>query len=75
MASLVLLLSELLRHHEPNFAFDGQFSSSPASCSTSISSVVAMKTLINKVESHESAKIVEDVPQELSVRVHDLVWP
>ncbi|OMO95812.1 hypothetical protein CCACVL1_05234 [Corchorus capsularis] len=72
MASLVLLLSELLRHQEPNFAFDGQPSSSPPSCIASISSVVAMKTLINKVE---SAEIVEDVPQELSVRVHDLVWP
>ncbi|XWS65775.1 hypothetical protein CRYUN_Cryun05aG0142600 [Craigia yunnanensis] len=79
MASLVLLLSELLRHHEPNFAFvtrppSSCFSSSPLprSCGASMS-FTAKKPLRNSANKYES-EIVEEDPQELRVSV-DLVWP
>ncbi|XVF24212.1 hypothetical protein REPUB_Repub13aG0108300 [Reevesia pubescens] len=69
MASLVLLLSELLRHHEPNFAF---LTPLPQSCGASMS-VTAKKPLRNDANKYES-EIVEEDPQELRVSV-DLVWP
>ncbi|WRX11524.1 hypothetical protein QQP08_004011 [Theobroma cacao] len=80
MASLVLLLSELLRHHEPNFAFETPPPSSscfsspppPASCGASMS-FAAKKRLRNDANKYES-EIVKEDPQELRVSV-DLVWP
>ena len=67
MASLVLLLSELIRHHEPNFAFV-----TPPFCGASMS-ITAKKPLKNDANKYES-EIVEEDPQELRVSV-DLVWP
>ncbi|KAK8580163.1 hypothetical protein V6N13_143287 [Hibiscus sabdariffa] len=77
MASLVLLLSQLLlRHREPDFASETRPCSSspppppspPFNCGASI----AKKSLRNYVGNNYEPEIVE---QELSVCVHDLVWP
>ncbi|OMO75872.1 hypothetical protein COLO4_25827 [Corchorus olitorius] len=81
MASLVLLLSELLRHHEPNFAYatpprsssSCSFASAPPpSCGASMS-FTAKKPLRSDRNKQEPV-IVEEDPQELRVSV-DLVWP
>ncbi|XWS56792.1 hypothetical protein CRYUN_Cryun09bG0116100 [Craigia yunnanensis] len=77
MASLILLLSELLRHHEPNFAFvtpppSSCFSPPLPPCGASMS-FTAKKPLRNDANKYES-EIVEEDPQELRVSV-DLVWP
>ncbi|KAK8508215.1 hypothetical protein V6N13_055661 [Hibiscus sabdariffa] len=69
MASLVLLLSELVRHahHEPNFGFVAP-PPVPSSCGASMS-----LALTDDASKYESEIIVED-GQELRVSV-DLVWP
>ncbi|XVF40814.1 hypothetical protein PTKIN_Ptkin01aG0146500 [Pterospermum kingtungense] len=69
MASLILLLSELVRHREPNFAFVTPPSSS---CFSSPPSMYK-KLLRNDANKYES-EIFEEDPQQLRVSV-DLVWP
>ncbi|TYJ16639.1 hypothetical protein E1A91_A10G268800v1 [Gossypium mustelinum] len=66
MASLVLLLSELVRHHEPNFGLVAP-STPSSSCGASMSC-----TAIDA--SKYEPEIVEEDQQELKVSV-DLVWP
>ncbi|KAK8593172.1 hypothetical protein V6N13_043226 [Hibiscus sabdariffa] len=75
MASLVLLLSELVRHHEPDFAFAAQQPSTttssppppPLSCGASMS-CSANKSLRNDARMYEWESVEED-PQEQRVCV------
>ncbi|KAK8672361.1 hypothetical protein V6N13_110733 [Hibiscus sabdariffa] len=70
MASLVLLLSELVRHHEPDFAFVAQ----PSTTTTSSSppplsmSCAANKSLRNDARMYEWESVEED-PQQQRVSV------
>ena len=81
MASLVLLVSELLRHHEPNFAYvtpppssSSRFSSAPP-CGASMSFTANNPLRNDATNSKKSvSELVEEDPQELRVSV-DLAWP
>ncbi|GLT27828.1 hypothetical protein SLA2020_027990 [Shorea laevis] len=69
MASLVLLLSELLRHRDPSFS-----SSSTFPASTSQKSSASRKQLGKNEDGKYYSEMKGEDLQELRVSV-DLVWP
>ncbi|KAG5245338.1 hypothetical protein IMY05_005G0076000 [Salix suchowensis] len=76
MASLVLLLSQLVRPQNTNLAFVSTLASSSftTSCATAMSSTSNQKTLPKESNKYDSTGI-EDQVQEPRFCVDQLAWP